>query len=247
MLSWEVLTDRLDSEGHLVKRNKSYEYTNGTKQNTSSEVRSYDNHGNEIKATYYLASQNNVPQDIITTQYTYDSHGNWTRMLKYREKKLLSWIERDIYYSDDENDYNRIVQETMHSEELRKQKITLTKKEIESEKEKEIEKGLIVSFPDEFACFPGDSPRSTTSMSMGSFGRLNAWIDNNKPIVQYHGRVSVQFIVECDGSISNIKIIKASNANNEDAIRLVKKMPKWNPAYKDGKPVRSIVDINIDL
>ena len=59
--------------------------------------------------------------------------------------------------------------------------------------------------------------------------------------------IGVEFVVECDGSVSNIKITKASNADNEDAIQLVKKMPKWIPAHQDGKAVRSIVNIMIDL
>ena len=86
------------------------------------------------------------------------------------------------------------------------------------------------------ARFPGNYPRS-----------LFDWIESNKPIVQYHGRVGVQFVVECDGSLSDIKITRHSMAGDEDAIRLVKKMPKWIPAHQDGKAVRSIVNIDINL
>ena len=242
---WEVLTDRLDSKGHIIKRNETHESSDGKKRNVSNEIRDYDDHGNVIKQTFFSARDNKSPMDILTLKYTYDNFGNWKQKLLYRGNKLISWEERDITYATDENDYDFFIQDNTKQEELRKKRIDQIKKTIEIEEEKEIAKGPIVSFPDEFACFPGDFPRSATSM--GSFDRLNAWINNNKPMVQFHGRVGVEFVVECDGSVSNIKITKASNADNEDAIQLVKKMPKWIPAHQDGKAVRSIVNIMIDL
>ena len=164
----------------------------------------------------------------------------------YRGNKLLSWEERDIIYATDESDYDIFIQDNAKQEELRKKKIDQIKKAIGIEEEKEIAKGPIVSFPDEFACFPGDFPRSATSM--GSFDRLYAWININKQKLDYQGQVGVEFIVECDGSLSDIRINRRSDDSlNKEAIRLVKKMPKWNPAYKDGKAVRSKIGINIIL
>ncbi|MBR6198040.1 MAG: M56 family metallopeptidase [Bacteroidaceae bacterium] len=53
------------------------------------------------------------------------------------------------------------------------------------------------------------------------------------------GRVLVSFIVEKDGSLSNLKVIRSVNSEfDKEAIRLVKSMPKWTPAIKDGKYVR---------
>ena len=36
---WEVLTDRLDSQGHIVKRNETHELSDGKKRNVSNEIR----------------------------------------------------------------------------------------------------------------------------------------------------------------------------------------------------------------
>lgn len=53
------------------------------------------------------------------------------------------------------------------------------------------------------------------------------------------GRVLVQFIVEKDGSISNVKIMKSIFPSlDEEAIRLIKGMPRWNPGKQKGKAVR---------
>ena len=56
------------------------------------------------------------------------------------------------------------------------------------------------------------------------------------------GRIMVQFVVEKDGSISNVKIPeqhrKLGFGLEEEAIRVVKLMPKWKPGTQSGKPVR---------
>lgn len=53
------------------------------------------------------------------------------------------------------------------------------------------------------------------------------------------GRVMVGFIVEKDGSISDVKIVKGIGGGcDEEAVRVVKAMPKWKPGKDKGKPVR---------
>lgn len=54
------------------------------------------------------------------------------------------------------------------------------------------------------------------------------------------GNVFVSFIVETDGSISNIRITKGINADlDKEAIRLVGIFPKWIPGMQNGRVVRS--------
>ena len=53
------------------------------------------------------------------------------------------------------------------------------------------------------------------------------------------GRVIVRFIIEKDGNISNIEILrKLGFGCDEEVIRLIKSMPKWFPGKQNGKPVR---------
>ena len=54
-------------------------------------------------------------------------------------------------------------------------------------------------------------------------------------------RVFVQFVVAEDGSITNVELLKPEPSKkdlNEEAIRVVKAMPKWKPGTVDGKPVK---------
>ena len=55
-----------------------------------------------------------------------------------------------------------------------------------------------------------------------------------------YGRVICQFIVEKDGSISNVEAVKSSGERSLDneAIRVIKMMPKWKPGRQQKEPVR---------
>ena len=53
------------------------------------------------------------------------------------------------------------------------------------------------------------------------------------------GKVSVRFVIEKDGSITNAKVVRSDNSIfNEEALRVVNSMPKWKPGKQRGKEVR---------
>ncbi len=53
------------------------------------------------------------------------------------------------------------------------------------------------------------------------------------------GRVYVNFVVEPDGSVSNVSVLRGIGGGcDEEAIRVVKSMPKWKPGKQRGKAVR---------
>ena len=62
------------------------------------------------------------------------------------------------------------------------------------------------------------------------------------PIAQENGtqgQVVLQFVVERDGSIGDIKVVKSVDPYlDKEALRVVKTMPKWKPGMQRGKPVR---------
>ena len=52
------------------------------------------------------------------------------------------------------------------------------------------------------------------------------------------GRVYIQFVVEKDGSISQINLVKGVHKIlDKEALRVVKGMPKWSPGKQRGKAV----------
>jgi TonB family protein len=53
------------------------------------------------------------------------------------------------------------------------------------------------------------------------------------------GRVFVNFVVEADGSVSNVKILRGIGGGcDQEAKRVVELMPKWTPGYQRGQAVR---------
>ena len=53
------------------------------------------------------------------------------------------------------------------------------------------------------------------------------------------GIVYIEFIIEKDGAISNILVLKEIGGGcDEEAVRVVQMMPKWNPGKQNGFPVR---------
>ena len=53
------------------------------------------------------------------------------------------------------------------------------------------------------------------------------------------GRVVTTFVVERDGSITDVKVIKSVDPSlDKEAVRVIKSMPKWNPGRQNGSAVR---------
>jgi len=53
------------------------------------------------------------------------------------------------------------------------------------------------------------------------------------------GRVLISFVVEVDGSLTEIEILRnLGYGTGEAAVAMLKKSPKWKPGIQKGKPVR---------
>lgn len=88
-------------------------------------------------------------------------------------------------------------------------------------------------------CFMG------VSRKFGGDRILSDWIYENRRYPQaakekgIKGRVIVTFVIEKNGSVSNVEIVKSLSPEcDAEAIRLIKSMPKWESGKKDGAPVR---------
>ncbi len=53
------------------------------------------------------------------------------------------------------------------------------------------------------------------------------------------GRVITNFVVERDGSISDVQVVRGQDPSlDKEAVSVIKTMPKWKPGQQRGKPVR---------
>lgn len=76
-------------------------------------------------------------------------------------------------------------------------------------------------------------------------GNVQKWIGKNVkyPVLAMEngiqGKVYIQFVIEKDGSITDVKVIRGVDASlDKEAIRVVQSMPKWKPGKQRGKAVR---------
>jgi protein TonB len=62
------------------------------------------------------------------------------------------------------------------------------------------------------------------------------------------GRVFVSFVVEKDGSLTDIKVIRdIGYGTGKEAIRVLKNCPRWNPGEQNGKKVRVLYSLPINI
>ncbi len=83
------------------------------------------------------------------------------------------------------------------------------------------------------------------SFKGGDINKFREWVQQRTNYPQaaidnrIQGRVFLTFIVETDGSVSNVTVVKgvAPIIDNE-AIKAIQSSPKWSPGLQRGKPVR---------
>jgi protein TonB len=101
------------------------------------------------------------------------------------------------------------------------------------QQEEEIKEDVIFTVVEDQPSFPG-----------GEEARIRYLNDN----IRYpqmareagiQGTVFVTFVVERDGSVTDVRILRGIGGGcDEEAVRVVRNMPRWNPGRQRGQPVR---------
>lgn len=75
---------------------------------------------------------------------------------------------------------------------------------------------------------------------------LDKWIQEH---IQYpadaakakiEGRVIVEFIIDKNGAVTFPKVVRGIiDELNDEALRVIKSLPRWTPGYANGKPVNT--------
>ena len=62
------------------------------------------------------------------------------------------------------------------------------------------------------------------------------------------GKVIMQFVVERDGSLTDIKVLRDLGlGTGEEAVRLLKSVPRWKPGIQNGRAVRVAYTLPLSL
>ncbi len=106
-------------------------------------------------------------------------------------------------------------------------------KPIVSNEEEEVAEAEIFTVVEESPSFPG-----------GDEARIKFLTDNIKyPQIaresSIQGTVYVTFVVEKNGNVTDVRVLRGIGGGcDEEAVRVIKAMPKWSPGKQRGKPVR---------
>ncbi len=124
------------------------------------------------------------------------------------------------------------------------------------EDDEEIEEIDLTAIEDEIDEVPDEEPVEIVAEPIADFAEVEpsfpggeaammSWIQEN---IEYpplavemgeQGKVFVQFVVNKDGSIEQVKVLRGvSDAIDQEAKRVVRTMPKWSPGEQAGKKVR---------
>ncbi len=106
----------------------------------------------------------------------------------------------------------------------------------------------VVDLSEEEVPDPGDEVYTVVTQQPEFPGGEEALMDFIKKNQEYpasalekgiQGRVRLSFVVEKDGSLTNIEVLRSPTEElSQEAIRIVKMMPKWHPGTLRDKPVR---------
>lgn len=106
--------------------------------------------------------------------------------------------------------------------------------------EEEVDEQQIFTIVEEYPEFPG------------GMAECYKWIGKNLvyPTISaengVQGRVTVNFVVNADGSIVDVKVLRGVDPYlDKEAVRVVSKMPKWKPGKQRGKAVRTSFNLPV--
>ncbi|MGM0478939.1 MAG: energy transducer TonB [Bacteroidota bacterium] len=106
---------------------------------------------------------------------------------------------------------------------------------------KRSESNAIVDYPDKEAAFPGGQEAMQTFLA-NNIRYPEEALENGD-----HGKVYIKFIVEKNGSLSKVEILRGvSDAIDAESVRVIRSMPNWEPAEMNGRVVRAYCRIPLN-
>lgn len=86
--------------------------------------------------------------------------------------------------------------------------------------------------------------------AMGNFVAANIVYPDSAIRNGISGKCYISFVVDVDGTLSNIRVvrgIKDCPVCDQEAVRVIKMMPKFKPGMKDGVPVKVTYNVPISF
>lgn len=110
------------------------------------------------------------------------------------------------------------------------------------------EEGPVEVAPTVFTIVEESATPQGGMQSFYKFIRKNLKYPRQAKRMGIEGKVFVQFIVDKTGEVSEVEVIRGIGGGcDEEAVRILKKSPKWNPGKQRGKPVKQRMTFPINF
>ena len=223
---------------------------------------SYFDYNNESEYLYSVVSDSTNKfairhNDNVAITYSYKISKDGNRLTTYYTDKegnrqYLIWVNTTFFEKNDFLKNEKVVPPPPQAKQITEIIQIVEDDEIEDSEIMSVEdQGEVVEFNEDANEETVESERIYQPVELQPEfpGGIQALMKFLKENVQYpsisrennsQGKTYVNFVVNTDGSIQNVEVMKSSGDENLDneAIRFVKTMPKWSPGKQDGKPVR---------
>ena len=189
----------------------------------------YNEQGDIVKAvlgawrcTEDLMQKEQEQLSTFNIQYTYDSHGNWIKAVAVANNELANHVSYEL------KDF--VITRSITYGEFPPSSLTLNASDDSSLTPNASEDSSLMETSPEF---PGGDE------ALMAYLRKNMKYPKDAMANAIQGKVLVEFVVEKDGSISNVKVVRSVDVLlDKEAVRVTQNMPKWKPGTQNGEPVR---------
>ena len=136
------------------------------------------------------------------------------------------------------SDMEKPLSELVNSEKFTNKKVIVTTSETEA----------VTNYPSEDGIYTAVEKKPDFPGGMQAFYTFVGQNFRAPEAEGVQGRVYIQFVVEADGSLTNIKSLRdIGHGTGEEAIRVLKLSPKWIPGEQDGEKVRVQYSLPISI
>lgn len=123
------------------------------------------------------------------------------------------------------------------------QEVQMTTRQFKVEKEEAVDEETPVLVAEEMPTFMGKDINEFRSWCQAKIKYPQIAQDNG-----IQGRVTLQFVVERDGKVSNVKVLRGTDKElDAAAVKQIMSSPAWKPGKNRGKPVRVTYTIPIEF
>jgi TonB family protein len=105
---------------------------------------------------------------------------------------------------------------------------------------KPVEEAKVFTFVDQMPVYPGGDA------ALMKFVQQHINYPDKERNDSIEGRVFIRFVVDVDGSVKDITVIRSATPGlANEAVRVVKLLARFKPGYSEGKPVRVYFNLPI--